>query len=351
MNTEYLTITGDPAHDEAVLWEAAEVIRRGGLAAIPTETVYGLAGRALLEDSAAKIYAAKGRPADNPLIVHVSKPEEAERIAFTNPLFYRLAGRFMPGPLTVILNKRDVIPDTVTAGGSTVAVRCPSHPIARRLIELSGHPLAAPSANRSGSPSPTTAEHVKKDLDGLIDLIVDAGPCSIGLESTVIRLDGEDCTVLRPGAVTPAMLEEIVPHARVSGAVVQPALANGVKPESPGMKYKHYAPKAELILVDAPREWFVALVRQNAGKGIGAMVPDSLSACFPNVTILPTGPDGDWKEWSRRFFSLLREADDAGLTRIYAELPPPEGESLALYNRIIRSAGCRVLTEDGFKTI
>ena len=351
MNTEFLTITQDPSHDEDVLSRAAEVIRRGGLVAIPTETVYGLAGSALLPDSAAKIYAAKGRPADNPLIVHVSKPEEAERVAFTNPQFYKLAERFMPGPLTVILKKRDCIPDTVTAGGDTVAVRCPSHPIARRLIELSGHPLAAPSANRSGSPSPTTAAHVREDLDGVIDMIVDAGPCSIGLESTVIRLDGENCTILRPGAVTPAMLEEVVPHAAVSGAVVKPALANGVKPESPGMKYKHYAPRAELILVDAPMDRFAELVGKNAGERVGVMIPDEYADLFPGLTLLPTGPAGDWKEYSRRFFSLLREADDAELNRIYAVLPPPDGDSLALYNRIIRAAGCRILTENGFKTI
>lgn len=351
MNTEYWKITRDPLHDEEAIARAADVIRRGGLAAIPTETVYGLAGSALLEDSARKIYAAKGRPADNPLIVHVARPEEAERIAYTNPLFYRLAERFMPGPLTVILKKRDIIPDTVTAGGDTVAVRCPSHPVARRLIEVSGHPLAAPSANRSGSPSPTTAAHVKEDMDGRIDLILDGGPCVIGLESTVIRLDGEDCTVLRPGAVTPAMLSEVVSRARVSGAVVQPALADRGKPESPGMKYKHYAPRAELILVDAPWEWFLSCVRENAGEGVGVMVPDECADLFRGMTVLSTGPVRDAAEWSRRFFSLLREADDRGLKRIYAQIPPPEGEYLALYNRIIRAAGCRVLTKDGFMNL
>lgn len=352
MKTEFLAVSGDPAADEEVIRRASEVIRRGGLVAIPTETVYGLAGSALLEDSAAKIYAAKGRPADNPLIVHVAYPEDAARIAYTTPLFYKLAERFMPGPLTVILKKRDLIPDTVTAGGDTVAVRCPSNPVAHRLIEVSGHPIAAPSANRSGIPSPTTARHVREDMDGLIDMIVDGGPCEIGLESTVIRLDGDDaCTVLRPGAVTPEMLGEIVPRVSVAGAVVQPALANGKKPESPGMKYKHYAPRAELILVDAPFDWFAALVRENAGEGVGVMIPDEDAKRFDNVTKLSLGPRGDAKEWSHRFFSLLREADDCGLKKIYAELPPPEGETLALYNRIIRAAGCRVLTPDGFKNL
>ena len=207
MNTEYLTITGNEAEDARVISRAAEVIRRGGLAAIPTETVYGLAGSALLAGSAEKIYAAKGRPADNPLIVHVAFPKEAGDIAYTNELYDRLAEKFMPGPLTVVLKKKPCIPDTVTAGLDTVAVRCPSNSIAHRLIEVSGHPIAAPSANRSGSPSPTSAAHVKADLDGLVDVIVDGGECEIGLESTVIRLDAEDaCTVLRPGAVTPEML-------------------------------------------------------------------------------------------------------------------------------------------------
>ena len=255
MKTEFLKITGDESRDCDVIQKAAEIIRSGGLVAIPTETVYGLAGSALIESSAEKIYSAKGRPADNPLIVHIAYPEDAEKYAQPGVLYYRLAEKFMPGPLTIILKKKDCIPYTVTAGGETVAVRCPAHPIAHKLIEVSGHPIAAPSANRSGIPSPTIAEHVLRDMDGRIDMIIDGGECSIGLESTVIRLDGDDeCTILRPGHVTADMLAEVCHKVRISPAVVEPSLAANDKPESPGMKYKHYAPSAELVLIDAEDE-------------------------------------------------------------------------------------------------
>lgn len=179
------------------------MIKSGGIVAIPTETVYGLAGSALIESSAEKIYMAKGRPADNPLIVHIAYPEDAEKIAYPTETFYKLAKKFMPGPLTVILKKRDIIPSTVTAGLDTVGIRCPSNPIAHKLIEVSGHPIAAPSANRSGIPPPTNAGHVLADMDGRIDMIIDGGDCEFGLESTVIKLDGNDCVILRPAPSLP----------------------------------------------------------------------------------------------------------------------------------------------------
>ena len=345
MTTEVLKITGDPAENERVIEKAARIIREGGLVAIPTETVYGLAGSALLETSAEKIYAAKGRPADNPLIVHVARPEEAEDFARPGPLYFRLAKRFMPGPLTVILEKTDRIPSTVTAGLGTVAVRCPSNPVARRLIEVSGHPLAAPSANRSGSPSPTAAEHVYTDMNGRIEMIVDGGPCEIGLESTVVRPDGDDaCTVLRPGAVTPEMLAEVCREVRIAPAVVEPALAADGTPESPGMKYRHYAPKAEVVLINASHAKFLEYVREHASGKYGVMIPNEDAGYFGGGMMLLTGNRGDAKEASRRLFSLLRRADEAGLETIYAELPEPEGETLALYNRIIRAAGSKILT-------
>ena len=343
MKTEYRKITGDAQNDADVIARAAEIIRQGGLVAIPTETVYGLAGSALLEDSAKKIYAAKGRPSDNPLIVHVAFPGEAERIAYPNELYGALAKRFMPGPLTVVLKKKSVVPDTVTAGGDTVAVRCPSNPVAHRLIEISGHPIAAPSANRSGAPSPTTAEHVLADMDGRIDMIVDGGPCEIGLESTVIRLDGDDaCTILRPGAVTAEMLGEVCREVRIAPAVIEPSLAEGTRPESPGMKYKHYAPRADLILVDAPHDVFVRYVRENAAGKYGVLSTNEDAGAFAGGMTLLIGPRGDAKEAARRLFSLLRRADEAELETVYAELPPAEGETLAYYNRIIRAAGGRI---------
>ncbi|MBR4895861.1 MAG: threonylcarbamoyl-AMP synthase [Clostridia bacterium] len=344
MNTEYCKITGDSQADEAVIARAAEVIRHGGLVAIPTETVYGLAGSALLDDSAKKIYAAKGRPADNPLIVHIAYPEEAERIAYPDELYGELAKRFMPGPLTVVLKKRSVIPDTVTAGGDTVAVRCPSNSVAHRLIEVSGHPIAAPSANRSGAPSPTTAEHVRADMDGKIDMILDGGPCEIGLESTVIRLDGDGaCTILRPGAVTAEMLGEVCREVRIAPAVIEPALAEAIRPESPGMKYKHYAPRANLVLIDASHETFVKYVRSHASGKYGVLSSNEDAGAFTGGMALLLGPRGNAKEAAKRLFSLLRRADEAELETVYAELPPAEGETLAYYNRIIRAAGCRIV--------
>jgi len=344
MKTEFLKITGDESADLAVLEKAAEIIRAGGLVAVPTETVYGLAGSALIESSAEKIYAAKGRPADNPLIVHIAASEDAEKYAYPGELYYRLAEKFMPGPLTIILEKKDCIPYTVTAGGDTVAVRCPAHPIAHKLIEISGHPIAAPSANRSGIPSPTKAEHVLEDMDGRIEMIIDGGECSIGLESTVIRLDSDDeCTILRPGHITADMLAEVCHKVHISPAVVEPALASHEKPESPGMKYKHYAPSAELILIDADDDVFFAYVNAHAEKDHGVFASDEDAALVSSAYLLLTGAKGDAGEISHRFFTLLRTADELELKKVYVQLPPAEGEYLALYNRIVRAAGCRIL--------
>ena len=189
MKTEFLKITGHAADDEAILARAAEVIRRGGLVAVPTETVYGLAGSALLAESAEKIYAAKGRPSDNPLIIHISTPEEAEKYAYTSGLYYKLAERFMPGPITLILKAKDSIPPETRGGLETVAVRCPEHKVARELIRLAGVPIAAPSANISGSPSPTSAKHVIDDMNGRVDMIIDGGEAEFGLESTILKID------------------------------------------------------------------------------------------------------------------------------------------------------------------
>ena len=343
MKTELKKISGNKENDDAIIARAAEIIRAGGLVAIPTETVYGLAGSALIAESAGKIYAAKGRPADNPLIVHIAKPEDAENIAFTNDVFYRLAEKFMPGPLTIILKKKPIIPDTVTGGLDSVAVRCPSNPIAHRLIEVSGHPIAAPSANRSGIPSPTKAEHVLEDMDGRIDMIIDGGECDIGLESTVIRIDDSGCTILRPGAITEDMLAEVCGNVTIARAVVDPSIAEKIKPESPGMKYKHYAPTAEVILVDAQGDDFVNYVNAHAEGKCGVFAVNEDADRYDGCEVLLTGARGDAREASRRLFSLLREADERGLERVYAPLPPAEGEYLALYNRIIRAAGCRIV--------
>ncbi len=343
MKTEFLRISGNTDLDKAVIERAAEVIRAGGLVAIPTETVYGLAGSAFLEESAEKIYAAKGRPADNPLIVHIAQPEDAEKIAYTNEVYYELAKRFMPGPLTIILPKKDILPDTVTAGLDSVGIRCPSNRIAHRLIEVSGHPIAAPSANRSGIPSPTSAEHVLADMDGRIDMIIDGGECEIGLESTVIKLDEDGCTILRPGAVTADMLAAVCAKVTISRAVIEPSMAEEIKPESPGMKYRHYAPKAEVVLIDATEEQFAEYVRKDASGHYGVFVSNEDAGYFEGGVMLLMGPRNDAKEASRRLFNLLRRADEMELEKVYALLPPASGEYLAYYNRIVRAAGCKIL--------
>lgn len=332
----------DPLSDDAAMSRAADIIRAGGLVGMPTETVYGLAASALNEQAAEKIYAAKGRPSDNPLIVHVAFPEEAEAIAYTSELYYALAKRFMPGPLTVILPKKNTVPAGVTGGLNTVAVRCPAHPIAHELIRRAGVPIAAPSANRSGCPSPTTAQHVLRDMDGRIDMILDGGPCEIGLESTVIRLTEEGCEILRPGAVTEFMLAEVAGSVSVAKAVIDPALA-GDKPLSPGMKYKHYSPNAEVVLVDANEGDFEAYVRDHISDTEAVVTADSLAKRFDFCNRLSCGETANAEDASRTLFSILREADDRGYTRVYIQLPPPEGEYLALYNRLIRAAGGRIV--------
>ena len=340
--TEFYTLGSDPAADEAALERAAAIIREGGLVGMPTETVYGLGASALSAQAAEKIYAAKGRPSDNPLIVHVAFPEEAEAIAHTSELYYALAKRFMPGPLTVILPKKNTVPAGVTGGLDTVAVRCPSHPAAHALILKAGVPIAAPSANRSGSPSPTTAQHVYRDMDGRIDMILDGGPCEIGLESTVIRLTDEGCEILRPGAVTEFMLAEVAGSVSVAKAVIDPALA-GDKPLSPGMKYKHYSPNAEVVLVDGDDEGFAEYVRAHITDREAVAAADSAAEQFSFCNRLSCGKTANAEEASRALFSLLREADDWEYTRVYIQLPPPEGGYLALYNRLIRAAGGRIV--------
>jgi len=341
MRTEFLTIKGT-SEDEIIINKAAEVIRSGGLVAIPTETVYGLAGSALLEDSARKIYAAKGRPADNPLIVHLAEPEDAELYGETTPLYYRLAEKFMPGPLTVILRKKENIPDTVTAGGATAAFRCPSHPIAHRLIEVSGHPIAAPSANSSGFPSPTNALHVKADMDGKIDMILDGGECEIGVESTVVKLNDDGCTILRPGAVTEDMLADVCGKVTISPAVIEPTLVDEKNPESPGMKYKHYSPTAEVILIDAPLDVFADHINSHGEGKYGVFTPADEARLYTGGIMLITGETDNASQLSHSLFTLLRNADELGLDTVYVRCPPKSGEYLAVYNRIVRAAGCRI---------
>ncbi len=341
MNTEIVKVISlvASANDLA---RAGELIREGKLVAFPTETVYGLGASAYDGEAAVSVFAAKGRPADNPLIVHVAEPADAEAFAETSELYYKLAERFMPGPLTVILPKKDAIPPEVTAGLDSVAVRCPSHPVAHALIRAAGVPIAAPSANKSGRPSPTTAAHVTHDMMGEIPMIIDGGDSDFGLESTVIKPDGDGCIILRPGAVTPEMLAECCRSVAIAEGVTDPAMV-GDKPLSPGMKYKHYAPKAELILIDGDDEAFENYANAYSADGYAVLCSDEDADSFPDLIHLSVGKRGDTHEYCHRFFSLLRHADEIGARAIFAKLPSAEGEGLAIYNRIIRAAGCRVI--------
>lgn len=337
IQTEFVHINAPT--DNAALDRAADILRRGGLVAFPTETVYGLGGLATSDGAAKAIYEAKGRPSDNPLIIHIATPGDAEAYAVTSDTYYRLAEKFMPGPLTVILPKKDTIPYSVTGGLDTVAVRCPSHPVARALIEKTGAPIAAPSANRSGRPSPTTAAHVAEDLTGRIDMIIDGGPCEVGLESTIVALDGDKGVLLRPGAITADALS-CVCEVRVADTVLR-ALAADERPLSPGMKYRHYAPRAALVLLDGERD-AVTHFMANAAKdeAVGVLCYDEEITAMPKgATLFPVGAEHDLETQARRLFAALREADEhEGLVTLYAHLPPKSGMGLALYNRCIRAA-------------
>ena len=340
MNTEVFEVS---ERSDEILLRAAELIRTGALVGIPTETVYGLGANAFDGSACLDIFKAKGRPNDNPLIVHIARPEDAEKIAYTNTLYYKLAMRFMPGPLTAIMPKKDVIPYEATAGLDTVAVRCPENKVARRLIELAGVPIAAPSANRSGMPSPTTAQHVYNDMNGIIPLILDGGACKVGVESTVISITADSIILLRPGQITCEMLREVCDNVSVSSAVTE-ELKPGERALSPGMKYKHYAPRANLYLVDDAHLDFVALVKEKHSlEKCAAMCYDEEVSLFDGQVLLPVGKRDDIKEQTRRLFTLLREADDIGVDTIYAHLPSKEGEALAIYNRMIRACAHRIL--------
>ena len=335
--TECIQITELAAQDAALL-RAAEILRSGGLVVFPTETVYGLGGNGLDGRAAEKIYAAKGRPSDNPLIIHIAKPEEAEQYAVTHPLYYRLASAFMPGPLTVILPKRENVPKSVTGGLDTVAIRCPSHPVAHRLIELAGIPIAAPSANLSGKPSPTCAEDVICDLYGRVDMIIDGGECEIGLESTIVKIDGDTLTLLRPGGITYDALCMVCEKITVANAVTHQLAANE-RPLSPGMKYRHYAPNAPLVLLDGSKESVLRFLQtEQTAKHCAILCYNEEAPHLLQKNLFCVGTREDLGTQAKRLFHALREADRTDAKIIYAHLPPMEGLGLALYNRMIRAA-------------
>lgn len=322
---------------------AAALLREGALVGIPTETVYGLAANAFDGQAVAGIFAAKGRPMDNPLIVHIADISQwAELVTAIPDTARALAEAFWPGPLTIILPHSDRIPPQVSAGLPTVAVRLPAHPVARAIIEQTGCPLAAPSGNRSGSPSPTTAAHMHADMDGRIAAIVDGGDCAVGVESTVVSVSDGRVRVLRPGGVTLEMLRAVVGGVETDPAVTE-QLAEGAVAASPGMKYKHYAPAARVTLVRGDAAATIAYMNTFAGqKGVYALCFDGEEAAV-RLPCLTYGARHDGAAQAKAVFAALRRFDDMGAVRVLAACPSCEGMGLAVYNRLIRAAAFEVV--------
>ena len=336
-----------PVTDESLL-RAGELIRAGKLVAFPTETVYGLGADALDEGAVKSIFEAKGRPGDNPLIVHISDIGQLAPLIAGEPseLAKRLMDACWPGPMTLIFPKSGAVPMAVTAGLDTVAIRYPAHPAARALIDAAQRPIAAPSANRSGRPSPTTAAHVLEDMDGRIPLILDGGPCEVGLESTVIDMTGDLPRILRPGGVTPERIAEICGGVRVDDAVMRP-LKEGERPRSPGMKYRHYAPKGQLTIVEGGQaaveakiiELYDAALAQGQTPLILALEPHL--PAYGSRRTLSLG--GNAAGMAHALFNALRDADALGAEALFSESVPTDGVGLAVMNRLGRAAAFHII--------
>lgn len=317
---------------------AGKILEAGGLVAFPTETVYGLGANALNENSVKNIYKAKGRPSDNPLIVHIAKKEDIiPLVKEVTPKAQALIDTFFPGALTIILPKSELVGNVVSGGLDTVAVRMPANEIAHRVIEAAHCPIAAPSANTSGLPSPTRAKYVIDDMAGKIDAIIDGGDCEYGVESTVITLATDVPTILRPGAVTKEMLEDVIGEVVVANAVLH-GMKDNETAQSPGMKYKHYAPKARVVIVDANRKTYEAFV--NKQKGAFALCFDEDEVDIPRVNY---GSESDDLSQARELFDALRKLDEMGAKTVYARIPHTTGVGMAVYNRLIRAAAFTVI--------
>lgn len=333
--------------------EAAKIIREGGVVGFPTETVYGLGGDALNGEAVKKIFEAKGRPGDNPLIVHVSSMAEiAPLIEGDLPeMAKKLAEAFWPGPLTMIMKKSALIPDEVSAGLDTVGIRMPANETARALIRSAGRPIAAPSANRSGRPSPTTARHVMDDMDGRIPMIIDDGASQVGLESTVLDVTGETPRVLRPGGITPDMIAETVGRVEVDGTVMRP-LREGERPISPGTKYRHYAPQGDLTIVQGEAKAVAETIcRMYDGyeKDAAILTLPGHEALYGVRRTYPLGADGSVESVAAGLFAALRMLDDERIEHIFSEAVPAEGLGLAVMNRLGRAAAFHIVdAQDDF---
>ncbi len=336
MNT--LKLNGYSVNDDGIK-QSADILKSGGVVAIPTETVYGLAADALNPSAVKKIFEAKGRPQDNPLIVHISSFDEIYNLVTEIPeTAKKLADAFWPGPLTMVLPKSDSVPQIISAGLDTVAIRMPENQIARQIIAESGCPLAAPSANLSGKPSPTSAQHVLDDLKGKIDAVVFSDDCSVGVESTVILLARGQKRLLRPGGITVEMLESVIGDIEIDNAVLSDSITEKVS--SPGMKYKHYSPNTNIVLINATSKRFAEFVSDKK---------DSAAICFNedaqliDIPVITYGSVNDEKTLAQGIFNALRSIDGLNVTTAYVHAPSKEGIGLAVYNRLIRAAAFEVI--------
>ncbi len=341
MKTLYL-----PAAAAGTAQTAAELLRRGELVALPTETVYGLGANGLDEAAVAKIFAAKGRPQDNPLILHISEAREMGKFCHSIPqAAYALAERFWPGPLTMVLPARDTVPRRTTGGLSTVAVRCPDCDVTREIIRLSGVPIAAPSANISGKPSTTTAEHVLHDHDGKIAAVVDGGPCRVGVESTIVDLTDSRPRLLRPGGVTPeellAVLGDLVVDKAVTAQVSQDAVV-----KAPGMKYRHYAPAEPVVIVAGSREKAAAYIQKNFVPGDRVLCFQEELPLYQGFAPLAYGREADASTLSAGLFAALRELDDPSIHQVYARCPEGGGVAYAVQNRLKKAAAFHIVNAE-----
>lgn len=340
--------------DKSCLKEAGILIKNGGLAAFPTETVYGLGGDAFNPESSRKIYAAKGRPSDNPLIVHICEWEAIYKLVSDKPdcapllaAAKKLADAFWPGPLTMILPKSDEVPKETTGGLDTVAIRLPAHKTARALIAAAGGYVAAPSANTSGRPSPTLAKYVLEDLDGRIELVIDGGPVGIGLESTIVDLTVSPPEILRPGFVTEKMLKDVLGSVRTDAALEKESPEQ--KPKAPGMKYRHYAPKGELTVVSGKPEQVAAFINARLGEAkkqglkTGVLATEETLNCYHADLVKSAGSRADDLSAAKQLYAILREFDENGVQILYSEAFDKEGIGQAIMNRLLKAAGHRLV--------
>ena len=322
---------------------AADIIKKGGLVAIPTETVYGLGANGLDEQAVTKIFEAKGRPQDNPLILHVAEPTEMEKFCHDIPKSaYLLAEKFWPGPLTMVLPARDIVPRRTTAGLDTVAVRCPDNDTTRQIIRLSGVPIAAPSANISGKPSTTTAQHVLHDHNGKIDAIVDGGPCRVGVESTIVDLTDERPRLLRPGGITPEQLMEVLGDLVIDKAVTAQIDKDAVV-KAPGMKYRHYAPQEPVVIVAGSREKAAQYIKRHFVPGDRVLCFQEELPLYQDCNPLAYGKEAEVETLSAGLFAALRELDDASIHQVYARCPVGGGVAYAVQNRLKKAAAFHIV--------